>query len=114
MPFCPGCPHVERPYKPPSNDEVPTSSCHRRCGRFKTINTHVPASRDPIEVLRCTFRLTRISDKFVAKPPYIGGGRPTKVWLYYAKSTPIKRHVKVKGEANPYDPTCETRGVRRA
>jgi len=35
-------------------------------------------------------------------------GRPTKVWLYYAKSTPIKRHVKVKGEANPYDPTYET------
>jgi RNA-directed DNA polymerase len=35
-------------------------------------------------------------------------GRPTKVWLYYAKSTPIKRHVKVKGEANPYDPTHET------
>jgi hypothetical protein len=22
--------------------------------------------------------------------------------MYYAKSTPIKRHVKVKGEANPY------------
>ena len=36
------------------------------------------------------------------------GGRPTKIWLYYAKSTPIKRHVKVKGEANPYDPTYET------
>jgi RNA-directed DNA polymerase len=33
-------------------------------------------------------------------------GRPTKVWLYYAKSTPIKRHVKVKGEANPYDWGC--------
>jgi RNA-directed DNA polymerase len=35
-------------------------------------------------------------------------GRPNKVWLYYAKSTPIKRHVKVQGEANPYDPTYET------
>jgi RNA-directed DNA polymerase len=35
-------------------------------------------------------------------------GRPTKVWLYYAMSTPIKRHVKVRGEANPYDPTYET------
>jgi RNA-directed DNA polymerase len=35
-------------------------------------------------------------------------GRPNKVWLYHAKSTPIKRHVKVKGEANPYDPTYET------
>jgi RNA-directed DNA polymerase len=35
-------------------------------------------------------------------------GRPKKVWLFHAKSTPIKRHVKVKGEANPYDPTYET------
>jgi RNA-directed DNA polymerase len=35
-------------------------------------------------------------------------GRPNKVWLYHAMSTPIKRHVKVKGEANPYDPTYET------
>ena len=35
-------------------------------------------------------------------------GRPGKVWLFHAKSTPIKRHVKVKGEANPYDPTYET------
>jgi len=34
-------------------------------------------------------------------------GRPNKVWLYHAMSTPIKRHVKVKGEANPYDPTYE-------
>jgi RNA-directed DNA polymerase len=32
-------------------------------------------------------------------------GQPTKVWLFHAESTPIKRHVKVKGEANPYDPT---------
>jgi RNA-directed DNA polymerase len=35
-------------------------------------------------------------------------GRLTKVWLYHARSTPITRHVKVKGEANPYDPTSET------
>ncbi len=35
-------------------------------------------------------------------------GQTNKVWLHYAKSTPIKRHVKVKGEANPYDPTDET------
>ena len=35
-------------------------------------------------------------------------GQTNKVWLYYAKSTPIKRHVKVKGEANPHDPTYET------
>jgi len=35
-------------------------------------------------------------------------GQPNKVWLYHAKSTPIQRHVKVKGEANPYDPAYET------
>ena len=35
-------------------------------------------------------------------------GQPGKVWLHHAVSTPIKRHVKVKGEANPYDPAYET------
>jgi RNA-directed DNA polymerase len=35
-------------------------------------------------------------------------GQPSKLWLYRAASTPIKRHVKVKGEANPYDPAYET------
>ncbi len=35
-------------------------------------------------------------------------GQPNTVWLYRAKSTPIQRHVKVKGEANPYDPAYET------
>jgi RNA-directed DNA polymerase len=45
-----------------------------------------------------------------------GGGRPTKMWLYLANRTPIRRHTKVKSEANPYDPTWdayfEQRGVR--
>ena len=35
-------------------------------------------------------------------------GQPGKLWLHRASSTPIKRHIKVKGEANPYDPACET------
>jgi RNA-directed DNA polymerase len=35
-------------------------------------------------------------------------GQPNRVWLHLAKSTPIQRHVKVKGEANPYDPAYET------
>jgi RNA-directed DNA polymerase len=35
-------------------------------------------------------------------------GQPSKLWLYRAVNTPIKRHVKVKGEANPYDPAYET------
>jgi RNA-directed DNA polymerase len=35
-------------------------------------------------------------------------GQPGKLWLHRASSTPIKRHIKVKGEANPYDPANET------
>jgi RNA-directed DNA polymerase len=35
-------------------------------------------------------------------------GQPSQVWLRHASRTPIKRHVKVKGDANPYDPACET------
>jgi RNA-directed DNA polymerase len=35
-------------------------------------------------------------------------GSPQKVWLWSANRTPIRRHVKVKGEANPYDPAYET------
>jgi len=39
---------------------------------------------------------------------YEGDGQLSKVWLQRAASTPIKRHVKVKSEANPYDPAYET------
>src|SRR5712675_3399700 len=39
---------------------------------------------------------------------YDDEGQLRKVWLYRAKSTPIKRHIKVQGEANPYDPAYET------
>ena len=35
-------------------------------------------------------------------------GKPQKVWLFPASRTPITRHVKVKAEANPYDPVYET------
>jgi RNA-directed DNA polymerase len=35
-------------------------------------------------------------------------GQLHKAWLYHARGTPIRRHVKVKGEANPYDPASET------
>src|ERR1700722_704029 len=31
-------------------------------------------------------------------------GQPSQVWLRPARRTPIERHVKVKGDANPYDP----------
>jgi RNA-directed DNA polymerase len=35
-------------------------------------------------------------------------GTPNKVWLLSASRTPIKRHIKVKSDANPYDPAYET------
>jgi RNA-directed DNA polymerase len=34
-------------------------------------------------------------------------GQPIQVWLRYARRTPIQRHVKVKADANPYDPAFE-------
>jgi RNA-directed DNA polymerase len=39
---------------------------------------------------------------------YDDEGQPSMAWLYHASSTPTKRHIKVKGEANPYDPAYET------
>ena len=39
---------------------------------------------------------------------YDSGGSPQTVWLWLANRTPIQRPVKVKGEANPYDPAYET------
>jgi RNA-directed DNA polymerase len=35
-------------------------------------------------------------------------GQPRQVWLHHARHIPIKRHIKVQGAANPYDPVCET------
>ena len=34
-------------------------------------------------------------------------GQPGQVWLRHARSTSIQRHVKVKSDANPYDPAYE-------
>ena len=34
--------------------------------------------------------------------------QPSTIWLWHANRTPIKRHVKVKGDVNPYDPAYET------
>jgi RNA-directed DNA polymerase len=39
---------------------------------------------------------------------YDNEGCPQTMWLWLANRTPIQRHVKVKGEANPYDPAYET------
>jgi RNA-directed DNA polymerase len=35
-------------------------------------------------------------------------GQPSEIWLLRASNTPIKRHIKVQGDANPYDPAYET------
>jgi RNA-directed DNA polymerase len=35
-------------------------------------------------------------------------GQPRNIWLLRASSTPIKRHTKIQGDANPYDPAYET------
>ena len=35
-------------------------------------------------------------------------GQPSKIWLLRASSTAIKRHIKVRADANPYDPAYET------
>lgn len=35
-------------------------------------------------------------------------GAPRTIRLFYAATTPIRRHIKVKGQANPYDPQWTT------
>src|SRR5205809_5832753 len=45
---------------------------------------------------------------------YDNQGQPHKVRLLLASDTPIQRHVKVKCEANPYDPAFETYFEERA
>jgi RNA-directed DNA polymerase len=39
---------------------------------------------------------------------YDDQGQPQKSRLRLASDTPIQRHVKVRSDANPYDPVCET------
>jgi RNA-directed DNA polymerase len=34
-------------------------------------------------------------------------GKPRPVWLFSASKMPIKRHIKIKAGANPYDPAWE-------
>ncbi len=35
-------------------------------------------------------------------------GKPLVISLFHASDTPITRHIKIKGEANPFDPQFET------
>jgi len=41
------------------------------------------------------------------------GGKPSVIWLQHARQTPIRRHIKVRSEANPYDPRWKEYFVRR-
>src|SRR6266436_9767102 len=41
-------------------------------------------------------------------------GKPQPVSLLKASSVPIKRHTKIQGEANPYDPAWEKYFERRS
>jgi len=41
------------------------------------------------------------------------GGKPSVIWLQHARQTPIRRHIKVRSEANPYDPLWKEYFVRR-
>jgi RNA-directed DNA polymerase len=40
-------------------------------------------------------------------------GKPSILWLQHAGRTPIRRHIKVRGEANPYDPAWKEYFVAR-
>ena len=40
-------------------------------------------------------------------------GQPSVVWLQHARRIPIRRHIKVRSEANPYDPAWKEYFVRR-
>lgn len=40
-------------------------------------------------------------------------GTPSTVWLPHARRTPIRRHIKVSGEANAYDPARKEYFARR-
>jgi RNA-directed DNA polymerase len=40
-------------------------------------------------------------------------GKPSFVWLQHARRTPIRRHIKVRSEANPYDPAWKAYFAQR-
>ena len=54
------------------------------------------------------FERHRSQDWIFFGESYDDAGTPRKVRLLSASRTPITRHVKVRGEANPYDPVYET------
>jgi RNA-directed DNA polymerase len=65
-------------------------------------------NKDPRWLKQKYFELRRERDWSFFGETCGGDGQTSKVWLHCASSTPIKRHIKVRGEANPYDPAYET------
>jgi RNA-directed DNA polymerase len=55
-------------------------------------------------------RTWRFAARTVTPPP----GQPSWKRLLYAGNTPIQRHLKIKGEANPFDPRWRSYFEQRA
>jgi RNA-directed DNA polymerase len=64
--------------------------------------------KDPRWLKQKYFERHRGRDWFFFGETWDEEGQPTKVRLLLASRIPIKRHVKVRSEANPYDPAYET------
>src|SRR6266568_3858579 len=65
-------------------------------------------NKDPRWLKQKYFERHRGRDWFFFGETWDKEGQPTKVRLLLASRIPIKRHVKVRSEANPYDPAYET------
>jgi len=64
--------------------------------------------------VRTTYFHTRGDDHWVFSGTVPGPkGTSDVVWLFSAAKMPITRHVKVREDANPYDPTWEVYGEER-
>ena len=65
-------------------------------------------NKDPRWLKQKYFERHRGRDWFFFGETWDEEGQPTKVRLLLASRIPIKRHVKVRSEAKPYDPAYET------
>jgi len=65
-------------------------------------------NKDPRWLKQKYFERHRGRDWFFFGETWDEEGQPTKVRMLLASRIPIKRHVKVRSEANPYDPAYET------
>jgi RNA-directed DNA polymerase len=65
-------------------------------------------NKNPRWIKEKYFERNRDRDWSFVGERYDHQSQPYKVRLLLAARTPIQRHVKVKSDANPYDPACET------